>query len=47
MVAPKREKMARQRSMTQKKREKGVAMSQKREREREKKGMFQEREPMP
>ena len=37
MVAPKREKMARQRSMTQKKQsEKGVAMSQK----KEKKGMF-------
>ena len=46
MVAPKREKMACQRSMTQKNREKerkrGVAMSQKKE-----KGVIQEREPMP
>ena len=41
MVAPKREKMACQRSMTQKKvREKGVAMSQKKERDI---GMIRER----
>ena len=49
MVAPKREKMACQRSMTQKNREKerkrGVAMSQ--NKKRRKKGMIQEREPMP
>ena len=43
MVAPKREKMACQRSMTQKKeREKGVAMSQKKE-ERRDIGMIRER----
>ena len=35
MVAPKREKMEYQRSMTQKKREKGVAMSQKKKRDRD------------
>ena len=45
MVAPKREKMACQRSMNQKKREKGVTMSQKRERERQ--GMIRERKPLP
>ena len=49
MVAPKREKMACQRSMTQKKRkrekEKGVAMSQKK-REKET-GMIRERKPLP
>ena len=46
MVAPKREKMACQRSMTQKKREreKGVAMSQKKE-ERDI-GMIRERKPI-
>ena len=49
MVAPKREKMVCQRSMTQKKeeeekREKGVAMSQERERET---GMIRERKPLP
>ena len=47
MVAPKREKMACRRSMTKKKerkeRERGSHVSKK----REKKGMFQEREPMP
>ena len=43
MVAPKREKMVYQRSMTKKKeREKGVAMSQKKERERDI-GMSRER----
>jgi hypothetical protein len=43
MVAPKREKTACQRSMTQKKesKEKGVAMSKK------KTGMIQETKPMP
>ena len=46
MVAPKREKMACQRSMTKKKKEvekkRGVAMSQKKET-----GRIREREPMP
>ena len=43
MVAPKREKMACQRSMAQKKvREKGVTMSQKKETV-----MIQERKPLP
>ena len=43
MVAPKREKMACQRSMTQKKREKkGAIMSQKKET-----GMIRERKPLP
>ena len=43
MVAPKREKMACQRSMTQKKEgEKGVTMSQKKEI-----GMTRERKPLP
>ena len=44
MVAPKREKMACQRSMNQKKREKkGVAMSQKKERKERDIGMIRER----
>jgi hypothetical protein len=44
MVSPKREKMACQRSITQKKgRERGSHVSKK----KKKKGMFQEREPMP
>ena len=45
MVAPKRLKMACQRSMTQKKREKGVAMSQK-ERERDRDDS-REKKPLP
>ena len=45
MVAPKREKMACQRSMTKKKRgRKGVSMSQKK---RERQGMIRERKPLP
>ena len=48
MVAPKREKMACQSSMTQRKkrekREKGVAMSQKKKKETE---MIRERKPVP